>query len=114
MARNVVTSILVLILSTIVRARLSHIDSPAYDRQLAGNKLSLVLFTANGCSACDKVYDVLSEAQHDIPDFPIGVVSCFEEPKICDEAKVFALPRLMLAVGEDELVQYSEGFDKER
>lgn len=105
---------LLLTLTCLTRATLTHLDSHGYEGRLASSPLSLVLFTANGCAACDTVYDILSDVQHDVPGTPIGVVNCFEEPKICDAANIFAVPKLVLTVGEDELVQYGDGYDKTR
>ncbi|KAF5658712.1 putative disulfide-isomerase precursor [Fusarium heterosporum] len=78
---------------------------------LISSRQSLVLFTADGCKECDRVQKVLDQVSPVLTQTAIASVNCNEEPAVCDEAKVFAVPTVKYTTGNNELVTYKEVLD---
>lgn len=90
---------------------LVELDAPAYTALRSSTELSYVLFTAPGCAECEEVYALLEKVQNgEISNTTIGKVDCTKEAEICDDARVFSVPTLMLSVGRGELISYRDGW----
>ncbi|KAF4991661.1 hypothetical protein FGRMN_7673 [Fusarium graminum] len=78
---------------------------------LISSRQSLVLFTADGCKECDRAQKVLDQISPVLTQTAIASVNCNEEPAVCDEAQVFAVPTVKYTTGNNELVTYKEALD---
>ncbi|KAM0346314.1 hypothetical protein ACHAPU_005745 [Fusarium lateritium] len=63
------------------------------------------------CKECDRVQKVLDQVTPVLTKTAIASVNCNEEPAVCDEAKVFAVPTVKYTTGHSELVTYKEVLD---
>ncbi|CZT49759.1 related to protein disulfide-isomerase precursor [Rhynchosporium secalis] len=95
------------LLMSIAGAAITSIAKPSYEDFVSNGESSLVLFTADGCAACDTTVKELEQTQLDLGVI-IGEVNCAEEPDICDENRIFTVPTLMLSVGDGTMVKYRD------
>ncbi|KAK0123649.1 hypothetical protein ONS95_008661 [Cadophora gregata] len=95
------------LLTSLASAALTSIDQTRYEEFVSNGGSSLVLFTAGGCAACDVAVNELEQTQLDM-EVIIGMVNCAEDPVICDENHIFAVPALMLSVGDSTMTKYRE------